>query len=74
MIGWATEAAAKKAYLANYTPDWKCGPITAMTVPQFKAWLERGDQTWPVARQVSKYAYEAMVQRDIATVESGTKL
>lgn len=35
---------AKEAYLRNYEPGWKgCGPITPMTIDQFKCWLEDGD-------------------------------
>lgn len=55
MIGWSSKRAAKKAYLANYPTGWKCGPITAMTVDQFKAWLEDGDTTSRVEKQVSRY-------------------
>lgn len=56
MIGWTNKEDACKAYLANYTPDWKLGPVTAMTIDQFKCWLAEGDTTKPVADQVSKYA------------------
>lgn len=56
MIGWSSKRAAKKAYLANYPTGWKCGPITAMTVDQFKAWLQDGDTTSRVEKQVSSYA------------------
>lgn len=55
MLGWSSKRAAKKAYLANYPTGWKCGPITAMTVDQFKAWLEDGDTTSRVEKQVSRY-------------------
>ena len=56
MVGWTNEKAACDAYLANYTKDWKLGPVTSMTVQQFKCWLEEGDTTRPVVEQVSKYA------------------
>jgi len=58
MWGFDTQRAARKAYLANYDKDWTCGPITAMTVPQFKAWLQLGDTTKPIAKQASKYRKE----------------
>ena len=58
VIGETSEKAAKDLYLANYPEGWKCGPITPMTIGQFKAWLADGDTTKPVAKQVSKYAQE----------------
>jgi len=59
------EDEARKLYLANYTSGWRCGPITSMTIPQFKAWLDCGDLTKRVAKQVSKYMarYEAEPER-----------
>lgn len=39
MFGFADEAAAREGYLANYTPGWKgAGPITAMSLEEFRAW------------------------------------
>lgn len=64
VFGCGTEEQARRLYLSNYPAGFRCGTVTPMTPPQFKAWLERGDQTWPVARQVSKYSYAAMVQAD----------
>jgi hypothetical protein len=42
VIGALTEEEAKNIYLANYEKGWKCGPITALTIPQFKEWIKRG--------------------------------
>lgn len=56
VLGTYTEEDAKALYLANYTKDWTCGPITAMTVDQFKAWLKDGDTKKPVAGQVSQFS------------------
>lgn len=55
MIGWTSSAKAKSAYLANYPAGWRCGPVTAMTIDQFKAWLAKGDTTRRVGEQVSRY-------------------
>jgi len=55
MLGFTSKAKAKAGYLANYQAGWKCGPITAMTIEQFKTWLRDGDTTKRVAMQVSKY-------------------
>ncbi len=43
VLGQNNVADAKAAYLRNYTDGWKCGPITPMTITQFKAWLADGD-------------------------------
>ena len=60
-------ADAKKGYLTNYPSDFRCGRITAMTVDQFKAWLEDGNFQERVAEQVSrygaKYAFEDLHPR-----------
>lgn len=55
MLSFTNEADAKAGYLANYQPGWRCGPITAMTIDQFKTWLAKGDTTKRVAEQVSRY-------------------
>lgn len=48
LIGFLNEKQAKEGYLCNYDDGWKCGPITAMTVGQFKDWLNGGSTTKPV--------------------------
>jgi hypothetical protein len=49
LMGWKTEDGAKLGYRQNYTPNWKVGPITKMTVPELKAWIKSGDTTKPAA-------------------------
>jgi hypothetical protein len=50
MIGFKSSAAAKEAYLAAYSPDWKgCGGIRSLTMEQFKHWLQEGDTGKPVS-------------------------
>jgi hypothetical protein len=56
LIGFRSTDEAKKAYLACYSKGWKLGPVTTMTIGQFKAWLERGTQNAPISKQVSRYA------------------
>jgi hypothetical protein len=41
MLGFSTEAAARKGYLANFDKGWKVGPIEAMTVAGFKQWMQQ---------------------------------
>ena len=45
MMGYLSEDDAKSAYLANYEKDWQgLGSIVAMTMSDFKEWLDKGDQ------------------------------
>ncbi len=55
MLGFRSENAAMAAYRASYGSGWRVGPVTVMTIDQFKAWLEHGDQTSRIAKQVSRY-------------------
>lgn len=56
LMGFTNLREARKGYLDNYPSDWHCGPITALTMNQFRAWLESGDTTRRIAEQVGKYA------------------
>jgi phospholipid N-methyltransferase len=56
LIGFRTKQAAIDTYRRCYTRGWKVGPTTAMTVHQFKAWLDKGNQLKPIEKQVSQYA------------------
>ncbi len=52
IIGCANSADAKNVYLSNYSPGWKgFRAVTALTVPQFRSWLEHGDMTKPLKGQ-----------------------
>lgn len=56
MIGFTSVRDAQRAYLANYSAGWTgLESIVAMTVSQFKNWLERGDSGARISRQVSRY-------------------
>jgi hypothetical protein len=60
MFGFQTKKEAKEAYLSNYEKGWKgCGEITPLTVDQFKAWLDAGDQKKPMAEQTFEMSREA---------------
>jgi hypothetical protein len=56
IIGATNKKQARAIYLGNYSKGWKCGPITAMTVDQFRKWLQHGSQKSRVGKQVSKYS------------------
>lgn len=51
VLGCTSEAEAKELYLSNYSDGWKCGPITSMTMTQFKAWLRNPARTRTRASQ-----------------------
>ncbi|WP_449426224.1 LPD1 domain-containing protein [Rhodanobacter lindaniclasticus] len=51
MIGFDSEAEAVKAYRGNFDPGWKVGPVHAMSMDEFKAWLKDGDTTRPAATE-----------------------
>lgn len=55
MIGFTSKQQAIEAYRKCYTPSWKVGRVTAMTVGQFKSWLTKGSQRVAIAHQVSRY-------------------
>lgn len=57
MLGFKGRAQAVAAYKGNYQKGWKVGPITEMTVGEFKQWLSNGDTTKPV-ETVAKPAAE----------------
>jgi len=53
LLGFTSEDAARKGYLANYEKGWKgLGDITALTMPQFKTWINTGDTGHRIAQTV----------------------
>lgn len=52
MLGYENRLQAARAYSQNFDRGWKVGPITAMTIDQFKAWLKNADTTKPAADTV----------------------
>ena len=55
MIGFRSERGAVSTYLKAYTSGWSVGPVTTMTIGQFKCWLSAGDTKHRLAPQVSRY-------------------
>jgi len=44
VLGCLDEESARQSYLRNYEPGWQgLGSVTALTLPQFKWWLDRAD-------------------------------
>lgn len=56
LLGFSHAKDAIATYKQCYSPGWKVGRVTLMTMPQFRHWLNDGSQRQPIADQVSKYA------------------
>lgn len=53
MFGFQAEGAAIKAYLSNYEKGWKGnGGVTAMSLEEFKTWVDGGDHKNPLSPKV----------------------
>jgi hypothetical protein len=55
LLGFHSEADAIDTYKKAYSPGWKVGPVSCLTIEQFKHWLKSGDQKKPAKPQVVKY-------------------
>jgi len=56
VIGCTSVKEATDLYKSSYSSGWTVGPVTAMTLDQFKCWLSIGTTKKPINTQVSKYA------------------
>lgn len=43
VLGCTNERKARDLYLSHYPKGWKCGEVKAMTVQQFKEWVDSGE-------------------------------
>jgi Inorganic Pyrophosphatase len=50
MLGWLDEDDAVAAYLANYTPGWKVGPVIQLSLSEFRDWLKYGNTREPITK------------------------
>lgn len=48
LIGYRNRLDAVRAYKRNYQAGWKVGPVTEMSVSEFKTWLREGDTKAPL--------------------------
>jgi hypothetical protein len=55
LVGFPTTKSAVETYKKCYSPNWKVGQTTTLTIDQFKSWLKDGSQDAPAWVQVSKY-------------------
>lgn len=67
MIGFNNRADAKRGYLRNYEKGWKAGPITEMSMDQFKDWIKSN----PPRRPASGVDLGAAYSPELAEAMSG---
>lgn len=48
LLGFHRPEEAVAAYLAHYPKGWLLGPITTLTIPELRNWLQWGDQNEPL--------------------------
>ena len=53
MLGYNSRAEATAAYKRNYEKGWKVGPVTELSMEEFKTWIA-GDTTGPLAIETPK--------------------
>lgn len=68
MLGFKGRVQAVAAYKANYAKGWKVGPITEMSVTEFKQWLQNGDTTQPAKESAET---KEAVQKKTAKLDTG---
>ena len=75
MVGFTSEKQARETYAAAFTANWRVGPITAMTLDDFREWLKRGDTGHRLENQVHNLAFaefdESKVKREAKGTEGG---
>jgi uncharacterized protein YcfJ len=64
-VGYPNQLSAMRAYRRNYDADWRMGPVTEMSMAEFKAWLRDGDTTAPVQGQP-----QMVTQEDLGALEA----
>ena len=76
LFGFNTEAEAVAAYKGSYDADWTVGPITPMSVDEFKAGLAAGrfkKALSPSLQPVAKPARDVLAKMQKAKVQRETK-
>ena len=48
MMGFGDKLKARAGYQKNYDKGWKVGPVTEMSIDEFRGWLSHADTTQPV--------------------------
>lgn len=76
LFGFNSEAEAVAAYKGSYDADWKVGPVTAMSVDEFKAGLAAGRFKKPLSpslQPIAKPARGVLAKMQKAKVQRETK-
>lgn len=63
MTGFDSEQQAVDAYKANYTKGWKVGPVSEISMDDFKSWLKDGDTSKPYSGEMKVKAPEPISTR-----------
>ncbi len=58
LIGFDSKLRARSGYKSNYSNGWKVGPITSMSMDEFKDWVKNGDTKKPLALNQSERALD----------------
>ncbi len=74
IIGTVSKQQAIDLYRRAYTPGWRVGPATSMTVDQFKTWLDAMPAKGRIAEQVSRYTEPGEPDRYAAREWTGCDL
>lgn len=56
MLGFGNKLKAIAGYKKNYDKGWRVGPVTTMSVDEFKAWTKEGDTTKPLDKALDMAA------------------
>ncbi len=51
LMGFDSKLKARSGYKSNYSSGWKVGPITSMTIEEFKAWVKSSDTKSPINKE-----------------------
>lgn len=72
MLGFAGKISAVRAYKSNFDKGWKVGPVTSMSIDQFKEWL-KGDTSKPVNDKTGSESDSPKIDRQaVAKAEGAT--
>ena len=70
MLGFNGQQNAVNAYKSNYQDGFPVGPVTAMSMDEFKTWVENGDTTKPLNAKHFDVADPASTEQEQAKRES----
>jgi hypothetical protein len=69
LIAFDSKLKARSGYKSNYSNGWKVGPITSMSMDEFKDWVKNGDTKKPLALNQSEKVLD-MVPTSVSAPKS----